>query len=107
MNIDKTAKMIGDYNPNKVKLNTDKIVGNVTACIGFVRSKEYPRFFVPNTVLREDIRNVIQKPVKRILATYKKTRDEHKYSSCTYMAKNITLDDIMTFSNVKTKLKEL
>ena len=41
MNIHKTAKMVGDYNLTKSLLITEKIVGTVTACLGFVRENGF------------------------------------------------------------------
>ena len=104
MDIHKIAKMVGDYNANRIKLNTDKIIGHVSACMGFVRSKEYPKYFVPNTVLREDIRDVIRRPAKKVLAVFKKTRKDRSYAVCTYLAKNITLYDVAAFDDVRYKL---
>ena len=104
MELHKTAKMIGDYSENRIKLNTEKIIGHVSACMGFVRSKESPDYFVPNTVLKEDIRDVVQRPVKRILAVFKKSSDEYSYSICTYLAKGIALDSIELPENYKRKV---
>lgn len=91
MNIHKTAKMVGDYDFTKSVLFTEKIVGTVTACVGFVRDGNY---FHPNTTLREDVRTVILSPQKRILATYTKENKNVKYSTCTYLAKDVTIDSL-------------
>ena len=48
MNIQKTAKMVGEYDMTKTRLFTEKIIGTVTACLGFVREGDY---YIPNTVL--------------------------------------------------------
>ena len=104
MDIHKIAKMVGDYSANRIMLNTDKVIGHVSACMGFVRSKEYPNYFVPNTVLREDIRDVIRKPAKKVLAVFKKSRENHFYSECTYLAKNVTQHDVVALDEVRSKL---
>ena len=104
MNIHKNAKMVGDYNASKIMLNTEKIIGNVTASLGFVLSKEYPDFFVPNTVLREDIRNIVHKPTKRVLAIFIKDKNADTYVECTYVAKGISLEELLTHETLKTKI---
>ena len=91
MNIHKVAKMVGDYDFTKSILFTEKIVGTVTACIGFVRDGNY---YYPNTTLREDIRTVILSPQKRIIAIFSKQKNEQKYKDCTYTAKDIIFDSI-------------
>ena len=104
MELHKTAKMVGDYSENRIRLNTEKIIGHVSACMGFVRSKESPCYFVPNTVLKEDIRDVVRRPAKRIFAVFKKRSDEYGYSDCTYLAKGIALDSIELPENCKRKI---
>jgi len=104
MNIHKTAKMVGDYSGNKMRLNTDKISGNVSACIGFTKAKEYSGLYVPNTVLREDIRTVVHKPTKRILAIFRKPKDTKLYAECTYTAKGISLEDLIIRKPIKHKI---
>ena len=65
MNIHKTAKMVGDYDNTKSVLFTEKIVGTVTACVGFVREGNY---YLPNTTLREDIRTItVRTPMNNFL----------------------------------------
>ena len=39
MQIEKSARMLGNYNDYKWELKTDKLIGNVRACIGFVKEK--------------------------------------------------------------------
>jgi len=91
MNIHKTAKMVGDYDNIKSILYTEKIVGTITACVGFVRDGSY---YLPNTTLREDIRKVTLKPQKRILAIFTKRNKDKKYCSCSYLAKGVSLENI-------------
>jgi len=91
INIHKTAKMIGDYNFEKSLLMTEKIVGNVTACVGFVRDNNY---YVPNTALREDIREITVHPIKKILAVFTKGNKDTLYSEVSYLAKDVSLDSI-------------
>ena len=55
VNIHKIARMIGSYDQSKVLLYTERLVGSVRGCMGFVTEGDY---YVPNTVLREDIRKI-------------------------------------------------
>lgn len=86
MKIHKTAKMIGEYDCAKSFLMTEKIAGNVTACLGFVRDGNY---YVPNTTLKEDIRNVKVKPQLRVIAILRKDIKSNYYTELCYTAKNI------------------
>jgi len=91
--IQKTAKMLGDYNYSKTELLTDKLAGNVKACLGFVRAGYY---YVPNTVLREDVRNLTTTPAKRILAIFRKKSNTAYYEENTYLASGLDVHDLMT-----------
>ena len=83
--------MVGDYDMAKTRLFTEKIVGTVTACLGFVREGNY---YIPNTVLREDIRNVTTSPQKRILAIFVKGVKENAYKEISYIAKDINVETL-------------
>ena len=98
VNIHKTAKMVGDYDNTKSVLITEKIVGTVTACIGFVRDGNY---YHPNTTLREDIRTISVNPQKRVLAIYTKENQNPRYTKCTYLAKNTTIESFMISDMLK------
>ncbi|MCD8110415.1 MAG: PBECR4 domain-containing protein [Clostridiales bacterium] len=81
------ATMIGDYNSPRPKLYSEKFAGGVTACIGFIKDKS-SKEYVPNTVLKDDIRNNVGN-YARIIATYRKHQTEEKYSEIVYAAKKI------------------
>jgi hypothetical protein len=101
MNIHKNAKMIGNFNSIKFELITEKIIGTVTACIGFVCENN---FYVPNTVLREDTRTVVETPAKRIIAIFQKEIREQHYCINTYLAKGISLEYLLSLDNLKSKI---
>lgn len=84
-NIDRVAKMVGDYDSLKTSLYTEKLIGNIAACVGFVRDGEY---YVPNTILKEDIRTISQH-AQRVLAVYKKPVSQTLYNELCYLAKGI------------------
>ena len=81
-----SAKMIGDYNSIQPKLSTEKLAGNNIACIGFVKT-ESDNIYVPNTVLKADIRDYT-KDIARVIAVFRKDKQELYYSECTYKVSN-------------------
>lgn len=88
MEKDISAKMAGDFNGCNPKLYTEKLVGGVKACLGFVRVSDSE--YVPNTVLNTDIRtatNVSQ----QVIATYRRKRTDSCYRELVYKAKKIDL----------------
>ena len=98
MNIDTSARMIGNYNNSKVDLYTEKIAGTVSACLGLIQKDN---IYIPNSVLKEEIRTLISKPPGKIYAILKKKIGEPCYTKLTYQKSNseITrkcLPDILT-----------
>lgn len=65
MNIKQNATMIGYFTDHGVKLFTEKAVGNICGCIGFVNDRN-TGLNVPNTLLKKDIRDVVASPVQKI-----------------------------------------
>lgn len=88
-----SANMIGDYNEYSPRLITDKLAGSVAACIGFIKTGRKGRY-VPNTVLKVDIRDCITS-VGRIILTYRKLRDEIAYSEIVYSAKKMVWSELV------------
>lgn len=78
------AKMVGNYDGNNPKLYTERLVGNVRACIGFTRTSN--QINVPNTVLNVDLRTVSNMPL-RVIATYRKRYTDTSYSELVYNSK--------------------
>ncbi len=81
-----SAKMIGDYNSSNPKLYTEKLVGTISACMGFVKANHRGRY-VPNTILKVDIRNYTTGTAK-VVAVFRKRKDKDLYTECTYINKN-------------------
>jgi hypothetical protein len=96
MRLCRTVKMVGKYNNSRVYLYTEKLVGNVFASIGFIRDEHNPnsRFYVPNTAIKGDIRQIAVKPVWRMLAVLLKDAASPHYSFLAYAAKGVSLDSI-------------
>jgi hypothetical protein len=80
-----SARMIGEFSSNRVKLYTERLAGNVYGCMGFVKDV-YGRKNVPNTVLKQDIRDVTAR-ANRILLTYRKEKEAAQYTEIVYSTK--------------------
>lgn len=70
-----SAKMIGIYRGGRVRLVTERLAGGLTGAIGFVENQG--RYY-PNTILKGDIRDSIEKPL-RVLAVFRKSIDAERY----------------------------
>lgn len=86
-----SAKMFGLYNNSKPALYTERLIGGVSACLGFVKIKNN-NYYVPNTLLNQDIRTITT-GYNRVVAVYRKHIKEHSYSELVYLAKKVTLDN--------------
>lgn len=95
------AKMVGDYNSVRSMLYTEKLVGNTTACLGFVFQDG---FYIPNTALEEDIRNLSLKPTQRVLAIFRKPAKIDRYQEMCYLAKGIDINSIALPHDIKKLL---
>ena len=80
------ANIIGDYNGITPKLITDKLAGNTQKCMGFRLTEKSE--YIPNTILKIDIRNYIKNNV-RVIAVFRKKCISEQYDELTYKAKNI------------------
>lgn len=83
MQIYKNAKIVGKYNNLKKYLSTEILIGGINCCIGYIKEKNY---YIPNTVLKEDIRDIIEEQFKVIYILRKEIR-EKKYNEITYINK--------------------
>lgn len=91
VNIDKKCKMIGIYDNSKKELITDILVGGIHMCVGLIRDSK--TYYIPNTLLKEDIRKITieQDPIIGIL---KKKINEEKYQMVTYISKKIDINKV-------------
>ena len=69
-------------------LYTEKVTGTTTACLGLI---EKENFYLPNSVLSEDIRAIIPKPPGKIYAIFKKPMNSLLYTQLTYHTKNLNI----------------
>lgn len=84
-----SARMLGDYNSAKPKLYTEKLAGNVKGCMGF-REDKITGYYVPDTVLNEDIRNYIQNQA-RVIAVLRTKPKSRIFEDITYVAKDVDI----------------
>ena len=94
-----SAKMFADYNRKGLKFYTERIVGTVTACMGFVKDPS-SEIYVPNSVLKQDMRNISSNQ-KRIFAIFRKALSEPRYTEIVYIAKKVTIKDIIFPEDLK------
>lgn len=94
--------MIGEYDEPKIFLQTDKIAGNINACMGFVRDKRL-KLYVPNTALKKDIRQITSIRNK-IIAILKKDSRDKLYSNITYLKQNYNIIDILKNEEINKKI---
>lgn len=88
MNIDTKARMIGNYIGPHLELYTEKVAGTTTACLGLIQNKNY---YIPNSVLNEDIRSIVPKPPGKIYAIFKKSIKSDFYTELTYKSPTIKI----------------
>lgn len=88
MQIHKTARIIGKYNNLKKYLSTEQLIGTINYCIGCVNENNY---YIPNTVLKEDIRYIVEKQY-RVMFILRKGIKDTKYNEITYKNKKILED---------------
>ncbi len=103
MNINYSAKIIGEYDERTKKLLvTDKVIGNTRYCIGF---KKVNGCYVPNTSLKEDIRKICRN-TNKIEAIFCKKIKEIKYKNVTYLENKINLSQLLKNENLKKLIDE-
>lgn len=78
-----SARMIGDYVGAHVDLYTEKVTGTTTACLGLIKVGQT---YIPNTVLKEDIRSLIPSPPGKIFAILRKPVCQIQYTEITYQS---------------------
>lgn len=101
---DLSVKMVGEYSASNIKLYTTKLAGNVKGCIGFVK-KRAGKNYVPNTVLKVDIRRMVREPL-RVIMTYKKDVKEQTYKDIVYCAKNVQWEELVWPPEIKTLIPD-
>ena len=93
MKIDRNSTMIGDFNNSNLYLQTKKIIGNVNACMGFIKDSK-SSLYIPNTTLKSDIRDITNN-TNKIVAILKKDANKILYDEMTYLKQNYIVKDIL------------
>lgn len=81
-------KMLGNYNHGRPQLETDVLVGGQKHCIGFVQDDNGSGYYVPNTVLKTDVRNEVE-GTSRVLAIMQKELQDKAYTQISYLANDV------------------
>ena len=85
--------MIGDFINSGVLIRSDYFVGDTKAVlsVGFRYGKTVD---MPINLYKENVKKLI-KPACKVLAIFKKSYNQQKYTECTYCSKGIELFDLM------------
>lgn len=104
MNFTRSSKMTATLSEFRTLLCTDKLVGNVHACLGFVCDGQY---YVPNTCLLGDIRD-IGKPTNQVVAILSKSFNKEAcnyYHVVNYIAKGFDIETIATARTIRNLIR--
>lgn len=102
IHIEQNCKMIGIYNDSKKELITEMLLGNIHMCLGIIKGiKEY---YIPNTLLKQDIRKLTRKTYP-IIGIWKKNRNEKEYQQVVYINKKIEMDFLQKNKVLYKKIK--
>lgn len=91
LDINKTARIIGNYSSCNIYLYSEKMVGNVIGCLGFIKTG---RYYICNTALKVDIRKVTTNN-KKIVCILSKQINENKYKEISYISKKFKIENIV------------
>ena len=98
-----SSRMTGEFTRTGIQLYTERIAGGTKGCMGFVKDKNY---YAPNTVLKEDIRDITRSPQYRIVATFIKKIKDEKYDLLSYTAKKFDIKELFEVSFIKEKVDQ-
>ena len=96
------SKMTTLYNGVRPKLSMQRIAGPTNYCMGFIKDGDY---YVPNSCLLEDIRNLGERPSQILAILSKPVSDKSGlYNNIRYVAKGILLEKIQMPKALKEKI---
>ena len=92
MKLDRNAKMTGIFFSSRILLETDQLIGGEKSCMGFITNEKY-ECYIPNTLLKEDIRQI---SINRgnIVCILKKNVFDKIYINITYMKKEYEINNV-------------
>lgn len=88
----KYTNMIGDFNDSGLRLNLDKVMGNVTTYLGLKKIGE--KVYAPASCLYGDVRNSAKVAHQVIAIFIKETNDIRPFSDIKYVAKGHNLNNL-------------
>lgn len=91
IHIDKNCKMLGVYNNYKKELITEILLGNINMCLGLTKNSSL--YYIPNTLLKGDIRKIVIKPYQ-VMAILKKKVEDEQYKDIMYINKKQDIGEI-------------
>lgn len=86
-------------------LKTDVLVGTTRNAILGLKFISKNKIYVPNTILKEDIRKITHKR-NRIIAIMKKDLKEERYSEFTYMNKKTSKELLLKNRELRLKINK-
>lgn len=114
MSINEIARSVGDFDFHREKVTVEKMVGNVSLCVGFSKiskTGEEMKYYYPQTLLKDRINYNVKVPNK-IIAIMSKPSKQELYDEITYMAKdtsfarlfdNEEIGEMIDYENVHSK----
>ena len=101
LRISSNAKMFGDYASGRINLKTDKLAGSVSSFLGFVKTGN---FYVPNTVMADDIRKN-SRQTQRVLGVLSKSKADERYKKIESVAKKVDIEPILKQISKNVKIE--
>lgn len=105
MSIYKNARTVGDFKGvGGTLLQTEKLMGRESGCMGFAFDPK-DKYYVPNTLLKEDIRDKIDKS-HQLMAVYMKSKEDEKYNRLCYVAKSLDPEQVRWNEEIESKVTD-
>lgn len=101
MEINKYARMIGNFMENRKYLTLTKVTGTQYLSIGFDETKRYN---YPKTFLIGDIRKLTVGSPNRILCILSRNINEEQYKDIVYIAKDISIEKLKLDKEIRKKI---
>ena len=99
----KNPNKIGLYNYQRQKLKTELLIGDQNYCVGFVQPDK-DGCFIPNTLLKENIRKVVYSGSQRIMAVLSKNCKEPYYNELNYINYNKYTAETLPLCDISEKV---
>ena len=100
LKIPSSIKMVTAHNGMRPELYTDRLVGNVRACLGLINKGNY---YVPNTLLKTDIRQE-STCIERVIVIMEKHENDKTYKNVSYLAEGIEFEKLDLPKEIKVKI---